>query len=76
MGDFVFNDIIRSRNSEYFLRTANSVHQNRIVSSFFRNGTLIDSYYKEYKKGISDESLLNETRTFHEEKKAEIRSLL
>ena len=76
MSDFVFNDIIRSRNSEYLLRTANSVHQNRIVSSFFRNGTLIDSQYKEYNSGISDEDLLNETRAFHEEKKAEIKSLL
>ncbi len=76
MGDFVFNDIIRSNSGEYFLRTANNVHENHIVSSFFRNGTLIETKVKPYDARLSEEALLNETRNFHEEKKAEIQSLL
>ncbi len=76
MGEFVFNDIIRSNKGEYFLKTGNSTYQNRIISSFFRNGTLIDSQYEAYDPSLSDEQLLNTTRRFHEEKKAEVQSLL
>ncbi|RMD99598.1 MAG: tetratricopeptide repeat protein [Calditrichaeota bacterium] len=76
MGDFVFNDVIRTNRGEYFLRTANSIYQHRIISSFFRNGTLIDSQSQEYDPNLSEDTLLNATRSFHEEKKSEIRSLL
>lgn len=76
MADFVFNDVIKSKSGEYFLKTANSMHQSRIISSFFRNGTLINSQFQSYDDGISDERLLEATRSFHEEKKAEVQSLL
>ncbi len=77
MGDFIFNDIIRAnQNSEYFLKTANSEYENRIVSSFFRNGELIDTQFKDYDENVKGERLLQETRTFHDEKRAEVQSLL
>ncbi|KAA3612092.1 MAG: tetratricopeptide repeat protein [Calditrichaeota bacterium] len=77
MGDFIFNDVIRSnQNSEYFLKTANSEYENRIISSFFRNGALINTQFKEYDKAVKGEQLLQQTRTFHDEKKAEVQSLL
>lgn len=76
MGDFIFNDVIRSSAGEYFLRTANNIYQHRIVSSFFRNGALLDSYYQEYPQNISEEALLASTRSFHEEKKSEVQGLL
>ena len=77
MGDFIFNDVIRSnQNSEYFLKTANSEYENRIISSFFRNGTLISTQFKTYDKTLHGEHLLQETRTYHDEKKAEVQSLL
>ena len=76
MGDFVFKDIIHSKNGEYLLQTANSIYQHRIISSFFKNGSLIDSKHKEYDENISDDALLNITRLFHEEAKEEIKSLL
>ena len=77
MGDFIFNDVIRSKDSgEYFLKTANSEYESRIISSFFRNGTLIDTQFKDYENGLNEEQLLSETRGFHEEKKIEVQSLL
>jgi len=76
MGDFVFKDIIRSKNGEYLLQTANSVYQHRIVSSFFKNGSLIDSKQKEYDENIGDDALLSITRSFHEEAKEEVQALL
>lgn len=76
MAEFVFNDVIRSKNGEYFLRTANSIYQHRVISSFFRNGTLLESQDRGYDNNISEEALLDITRNFHEEKRAEVRSLL
>jgi tetratricopeptide (TPR) repeat protein len=76
MAEFVFNDIIRSKDGEYFLRTANSIYQHKVISSFFKNGTLLDSQHTEYETNISEETLLEMTRSFHEEKKSEIKSLL
>ncbi len=76
MGDFVFNDVVRSKKGEYFLKTVNSTFQNQIVSSFFRNGTLIASHQQDYDAKIADEALLARTRQFHEHKKAEIQTLL
>jgi tetratricopeptide (TPR) repeat protein len=76
MGDFVFNDVVRSKKGEYFLKTVNSNYQNQIVSSFFRNGTLIASHYLDYEPKLADEALLTRTREFHEQKKSEIQTLL
>jgi tetratricopeptide (TPR) repeat protein len=76
MGDFVFNDVVRTKKGEYFLKTANSKYQSQIISSFFRNGTLIASHQHEYDNKISDEALLARTREFHEQKKGEIQMLL
>jgi tetratricopeptide (TPR) repeat protein len=76
MGDFVFNDVVRSKKGEYFLKTVNSKYQNQIVSSFFRNGTVIASHSQDYEPKISDETLLTKTREFHEQKKSEIQTLL
>ncbi|MCA9743961.1 MAG: tetratricopeptide repeat protein [Deferribacteres bacterium] len=76
MAEFVFNDVIRSKSGEYFLRTANSIYQHRVISSFFRNGTLLDSQNREYDTNLSEETLLDLTRGFHEEKKSEVKSLL
>jgi tetratricopeptide (TPR) repeat protein len=75
MGDFVFNDVVRSKKGEYFLKTVNSNYQNQIISSFFRNGTLIASQHQDYEPKIADEALLARTREFHEQKKSEIQSL-
>jgi len=75
MGDFVFNDVVRSKKGEYFLKTANSKYQNQIVSSFFRNGTLIASNQQDYDAKLADEVLLTRTREFHEQKKSEIQTL-
>jgi tetratricopeptide (TPR) repeat protein len=76
MGDFVFNDVVRSKKGEYFLKTANSNYQNQIISSFFRNGTLIASHHEDYEPKLADEPLLTRTREFHEQKKSEIQTLL
>ena len=76
MGEFVFNDVIRSKSGEYFLRTANSIYQHRVISSFFRNGTLLDSQHQDYDQNITEEALLDVTKNFHQEKKSEVRSLL
>ena len=76
MGDFVFNDVVRSKKGEYFLKTVNSNYQSQIISSFFRNGTLIASHHQDYEPKISDETLLTRTREFHEQKKSEIQTLL
>mgnify|MGYP005725233977 CR=1 FL=1 len=76
MGEYVFNDVIKSKSGEYFLRTANSIYQHRVISSFFRNGTLLDSQFVEHDQQISEDLLLKTTRSFHEEKKSEVGSLL
>ena len=76
MGDFVFNDVVRAKKGEYFLKTVNSTYQHQIISSFFRNGTLIASNQQAYDPKISDEALLARTREFHEQKKSEIQTLL
>lgn len=76
MAEFVFNDVIRSKNGEYFLRTANSIYQHKVIASFFRNGTLLNSQEQSYDTNISDEKLLEVTRSFHDEKKNEVKSLL
>lgn len=76
MGDFVFNDVVRSKKGEYYLKTVNNKYQNQIISSFFRNGTVIASHQQDYEAKISDEALLARTREFHDLKKAEIQTLL
>ncbi|MDZ7289552.1 MAG: tetratricopeptide repeat protein [candidate division KSB1 bacterium] len=76
MGDFVFNDVVRAKRGEYFLKTVNSTYQNQIISSFFRNGTLIASHVQEYDAKITNEDLLARTRAFHDQKKSEIQTLL
>jgi len=76
MGEFVFNDVIRSKSGEYFLRTANSIYKHQVISSFFRNGTLLDSQFQSYEENIAEKDLLQTTRGFHQEKKSEVRSLL
>ncbi len=76
MGDFVFNDVVRAKKGEYFLKTANSNYQNQIICSFFRNGALIASHHQDYEPKLSEEALLARTREFHEQKKSEIQTLL
>jgi len=76
MGDFVFNDVVRSKKGEYFLKTVNNNYQNQIISSFFRNGTLIASHHQDYEAKLADEALLTRTREYHEQKKSEIQTLM
>lgn len=76
MGDFVFNERVRSKKGEYFLKTVNNTYQNQIIFSFFRNGMLIALHQQDYDPQIADEALLARTRQFHEHKKAEIKTLL
>ena len=76
MAEFVFNDVIRSQRGEFFLKTATNDRQQQIVSSFFRNGTLLESRTRELNPDWSSEALRARTREFHNEKKNEIQMLL
>jgi tetratricopeptide (TPR) repeat protein len=76
MGDFVFNDRIRSAHAEYLLKTSNVSFECRLVSSVFRDGELVSSREKTYDAGLGSEELLSLTRSFHEENKSEIDTLL
>lgn len=76
MGDFVFNDVIRSANAEYLLKTSNVNFERRLVSSIFRGGELVSSREKTYDAGLDSEELLSLTRAFHQENKSDIETLL
>ncbi len=76
MADFLFNDVIRSSKSEFLLKTTTSDYQKLIISSFFRNGALLETRTREINAEWTGELLRLRTRRFHEEKKREIEMLL
>jgi len=76
MSDFLFNDVIRSSKSEFFLKTNTNANDRLIVSTFFRNGTLLETRTREFNPEWPAEKLRVRTRQFHEEKRSEIQMLL
>lgn len=76
MADFLFNDVIRSPKSEFFLKTTTNGNDRLIVSSFFRNGTLLETRTRDFNPEWPAEKLRLRTRLFHDEKKSEIQMLL
>ncbi len=76
MADFLFNDVIRSSKSEFFLKTSTNENDRQIVSAFFRNGTLLETRKRDFNPEWPVEKLRLRTRQFHEEKKSEIHMLL
>ena len=76
MAEFLFNDVIKSQNGEFFLRTTSNQSSLEIASSFFRNGTLLTASFKTGNREWSAEQLREKTRQFHLQKKHEISILL
>jgi len=76
MADFLFNDVIKSPKGEYFLKTTTNDHDKQIISSFFRNGALLETRHREYDPGWSSDTLRVRTREFHNETKSEVQMLL
>lgn len=76
MADFLFNDVIRTAKSEFLLKTTTSDYQKLIISSFFRNGALLETRTRDINPEWTGELLRMRTRRFHDEKKREIEMLL
>ena len=76
MENFRLNSRVASPDREYLIQTFNDSMTNRIRSSIFSDGILLDTVEEEFYPSIAETELLELVKTTHKERKEEVEHLL
>jgi tetratricopeptide (TPR) repeat protein len=76
MENFRLNSRVASPEREYLIQTFNDPTQNRIRSSIFTNGVLLDTVEEEFGANTPEPELLELVKSTHRERKEEVEHLL
>jgi len=70
-----YSEILKSKRYKYLLQTSTNGFSNKIVSTIFREGTVVASKNMNHRTGLPEVELQKVTEQFHQQQKAELELL-